>query len=103
VSLKNKVSSVDLNGRLGLEEMADIVTRGQLSWFGHLERKGSDDWVSTGRSSELPRSKSTDISVSDKICALRTSRQNGHSTEQNVGAHLEGIASVSMEKWTLNR
>jgi len=30
VSLKNKISSVDLNGRLGLEEVADIVRRGRL-------------------------------------------------------------------------
>jgi len=31
VSLKNKVSSVNLNGRLGLEEVADIVRLGRLS------------------------------------------------------------------------
>jgi len=54
VSLKNKVSSVNLNGRLGLEEVADIVRLGRLSWSGHLERKGSlDDWVSTCISFEV--------------------------------------------------
>jgi len=37
VSLKNKISSVDFNGRLGLEEVADIVRRGRLRWFGHLD------------------------------------------------------------------
>jgi len=30
VSLKNKVSSVDLNERLGSEEVADVVRRGRL-------------------------------------------------------------------------
>jgi len=40
VSLKNRISCVDLNGRLGLEEVTDIVRHGRLRWFGHLERKG---------------------------------------------------------------
>ncbi len=59
VSLKNKVLSVDSNGRLGLEEMADIVRRGRLRLFGHLKRKGRDDWVSDCRSFEVagPKSK----------------------------------------------
>ena len=29
--------------------VADVVRRGQLRWFGHLERKGVDDWVSACR------------------------------------------------------
>jgi len=33
-SLKNKISSVELNGRLGVE---DVVRWGRLRWFGHLE------------------------------------------------------------------
>jgi len=34
--------------------VADIVRRGRLRWFGHLERKGkgSDDWVSACRGFE---------------------------------------------------
>jgi len=26
--------------------ITEIMRRGRLGWFGHLERKGSDDWVS---------------------------------------------------------
>jgi len=37
VRLRNTVSSVDLNGRLGLKEVADIVIRCRLKWIGHLE------------------------------------------------------------------
>ena len=29
------------------------VERGRLRWFGHLERKGNDDWVSTCRNLEV--------------------------------------------------
>ena len=28
---------------------ADVVRRGRLRWFGHLERKSVDDWVSSCR------------------------------------------------------
>ena len=49
VSLKNRISSEDLNRRLGVERVADVVRCGRLRWFGHLERKNSDDWVSACR------------------------------------------------------
>ena len=49
VRLKNRIPSVELYGRLGVEEVADVVRRGRLRWFGHLERKGRDDWVSACR------------------------------------------------------
>ena len=29
--------------------VADVVRRGRLRWFGHLERKSVDDWVSACR------------------------------------------------------
>jgi hypothetical protein len=36
VSLKNRISSVELNGRLGIEEISVIVECGRLRWFGIL-------------------------------------------------------------------
>jgi hypothetical protein len=53
VSLKNRITSKELNGRLGVEGVADVVRRGRLRWFGHLERKGSDDWVSSCRNFQV--------------------------------------------------
>ena len=29
--------------------MAEVVRRGRLRWFGHVERKSGDDWVSACR------------------------------------------------------
>ena len=29
--------------------MSDVVRRGRLRWFGHVERKQKDDWVSACR------------------------------------------------------
>jgi len=60
VSPKTKISSVDLNGCLGLEEVADIVRHGRLRWFGHLKRKGRYELVSTCRSFEVAGPKSRD-------------------------------------------
>ena len=45
VSLKNRISSVELNGHLCMDGVADIVRHGRLRWFGHLERKGRHDLV----------------------------------------------------------
>ena len=59
VRLKNRVSSEELNKRLGIVRIAEIVRRGRLGWFGHLERKDSEDWVSACRNFEVsgPKSK----------------------------------------------
>jgi hypothetical protein len=58
VSLKNRVSSEDLNRRLGVDRVAEVVRRGRLGWFGHLERKDRNDWVSACRNFEVPGPKS---------------------------------------------
>jgi hypothetical protein len=54
VSLKNRISSEELTRRLGVEGVTGVVRRGRLRWFGHLERKERDDWVSTCRNFTLP-------------------------------------------------
>ena len=58
VSLRERKSSSELNRRLGVEGVADVVRRGRLRWFGHLERKGNDDWVSGCRNFEVAGAKS---------------------------------------------
>ena len=49
VSLRDKVRSEELLHRLGVDGVTDIVRRGRLRWFGHVERKSEDDWVSACR------------------------------------------------------
>ena len=49
VSLKNRISSEELNRRLCIESVVVIVRRGRMGWFGHLERKDTLDWVSACR------------------------------------------------------
>ena len=49
VSLKNRISSDELKGRLGIEGIDEIVERGRLRWFGHVERKPIANWVSACR------------------------------------------------------
>jgi len=50
--------SVDLNSRLGIVRSTEIVKWGHLGWFGHLERKDSDDYVSACRNFEVSQPKS---------------------------------------------
>ena len=58
VRLNNRISSEELNGRLGIVKIMEIVRQGRLRWFGHLERKGNDDWVSACRNYVVPGPKS---------------------------------------------
>jgi len=44
--VKNRTSSVELNRRLRVEMLCGVVDCSGLD-FGHLKRKGKDDWVST--------------------------------------------------------
>ena len=46
VSLKDGKCSVDLYSLLRVQSVAEVVRRGRLRWFGHVERKSGDDWVS---------------------------------------------------------
>ena len=46
VSLKDRYHSEELRNRLEIECVVDVVRRGRLRWFGHVERKGVKDWVS---------------------------------------------------------
>ena len=34
---------------LDIEDIADVVRKSRLRWFGHLERKNAGDWVSACR------------------------------------------------------
>jgi len=45
VTLKDRISSEELLSRVGVEPVDDVVRRGRLRWFGHVERKSEDDWV----------------------------------------------------------
>ena len=46
VSLKDRKRSVDLYSLLGVQSVDEVIRRGRLRWFGHVERKSGDDLVS---------------------------------------------------------
>jgi len=53
VTLKDRKSTEELQNRLGIEGIAGVMRRGRLRWFGHIERKDKEDWVSKCRSLEV--------------------------------------------------
>ena len=53
VSLKHRKYSVDLYSLLGVQSVANVVRRGRLRWFGHLERRSVDGWMSACRKVEV--------------------------------------------------
>ena len=38
---------------LGVQSVAGVVRRSRFRWFGHVERKNGDDWVSACRKVEV--------------------------------------------------
>src|SRR6266516_4682419 len=52
VTLKDRRTSEVLRHGLGIESVDRVVSRGRLRWFGHVERKEADDWVSKCRNFE---------------------------------------------------
>ena len=43
VTLKNRITSEELRNRLSIGSVTEIISRGRLRWFGHVERKVDDD------------------------------------------------------------
>ena len=53
VTLKDRKSSEELHRRIGIENVADVIRRGRLRWFGHVERKEDNDWVKACQTLEI--------------------------------------------------
>ena len=53
VSLKNRLRSDELRGRLNLESIGRCVQNRRLCWFGHIERMDKSFWVSRCRAVEV--------------------------------------------------
>ena len=49
VTLKDGKTSEELRERLGVVSVSKRVRQNRLRWFGHVERKDEDDWVSACR------------------------------------------------------
>ena len=64
-TLKDRKSSEELRKRLGIVSVSSMVSRGRLRWFGHVERKNVDDWVSACRKLECTR-----VQCSAPCCSL---------------------------------
>jgi len=68
LTLKDKKSSRELLGRLGVQDIVDATKRGRLMWFGHVEHKSREDWVKMCRDF-----------VVEGDCSKGRGKQNGRS------------------------
>ena len=55
--MRDKVPTVELKRRFGIEGVVEAMRRGRLRWFGHVERKEVNDWVSAVRNLEVAGSR----------------------------------------------
>ena len=49
LTLRNGKPSEEIRNTLGIVSVSDLVRQGRLRWFGHVERKDADNWVSACR------------------------------------------------------
>jgi len=49
VTLADRGRSEELYERLGIEGVMEVVSKGRLRWFGHVERMDAENWVSLCR------------------------------------------------------
>ena len=55
IILRDKIPTVELKRRLGIEGVMEAMRRGRLRWFRHVERK--EDWVSACKTFEVAGSR----------------------------------------------
>ena len=55
--MRDKVPTVEPRRRLGIEGVMEVMRQGRLRWFGHVERKEVDDWVSACMNLEVAGSR----------------------------------------------
>ena len=55
--MRDKVPTVELRRRLGIEGLVEVMRRDRLRWFGHVERKEVHDWVSACRNLKVASSR----------------------------------------------
>src|SRR6266516_1257448 len=53
VTQKDRRTSEELRHGLGIEGVDSVVSRGRLTWFGHVGRKEDNDWVSKCRNLDV--------------------------------------------------
>src|SRR5213083_2201622 len=53
VTLKDRRSSEELRSGMGIVGVDRVIRRGRLRWFGNVERKEADDWVSKCRNLDM--------------------------------------------------
>jgi hypothetical protein len=109
VTLRDRVPSEELLERLDVVCVTELITRGRLRWFGHVERKEDSDWVKACQKFEVigktgrGRNRKTWMECINKD--LKDKRLNA-SDAQNREAWRGGIMGKSptracMEKRTL--
>ena len=60
VTLRDKVPTVELRQRLGIEGVMEFMRRGRLKWFGHVKGKEVNDWLSACINLEVAGSRGRD-------------------------------------------
>ena len=109
VSLKDRKRSVDLYSLLGVQSVADVVRHGRLRWFGHVERRSVDDWVSACRKVEVAGARCKGIigrlgkCVDDdmKVLGLHPECNSGMCGGTSYGE--TSNPSVAWKKWTFSK
>ena len=45
ISMKDRRTNEELRRLVGVEPITNVIRSGRLKWYGHVMRKGDEDWV----------------------------------------------------------
>ena len=96
VSLKDRKQSEVLYSLSGVQNMAEVMRCGRLRWFGHVEHKSGDDWVSACRNVEAVGEKGMGR-------GKKTWREWVKDDMDELGLHLEQAVFRDMCKGLISR
>ena len=88
--MRDKVATVELRRRLGIQGVVEVIRRGRLRLFGHVERKEVDDWVSACRNLQVTGSRGR-----GRLSMHWRARLDGHTKDMGLRP---GMA-MDQEKW----
>ena len=85
VSMKDRRTSEELRKWVGVEPITNVIRSGRLRWYGHVMRKGDEDWVNKcmeyrveGRRPVGRRRRTWLESVDVDVAELKINREDVH-------------------------
>ena len=95
LSLRDRVASVEILRRIGLEDILVVVRKRRMAWFGHVYRREDDDPLSTVKLVEAPGRRPRGRPKKAWMECVKGDLQAADVSETVAGDRAEWIAAIN--------